>query len=324
MPRSTNQPTQSTSGGTSPIPVRTGSGAARNRRLFVLGSLLLNSTITARGQEPDTLGDSSRSQPPSAATPAVPRNSMSGPLDADAAALRAETVERLRVFEPTVTTDAVPSTESSRPRTTAGPISPAVATPSTNSLGAAALPSPSSDPTSAKPLPDLLRDRLRWLKEYENASLALQKATHPEPSPAQEAAEAKEELARLKEILSRAAQSPESVLPPLFRGGAVKVSTALASEMKDVLESTSNELKDWKTKLETLRSEIAKWDSLQKSRHTERDTLFQQVTALTAKSQEYDAAVADAPTAVARRLAHERLVNFQWAARVETLRLQVT
>ena len=93
--------------------------------------------------------------------------------------------------------------------------------------------------------------------------------------------------------------------------------------MKDALESTSNELKDWKTKLETLRSEIAKWDSLQKSRHTERDRLFQQVTALTAKSQEYDAAVADAPTAAARRLAHERLVNFQWAARVETLRLQV-
>lgn len=172
-------------------------------------------------------------------------------------------------------------------------------------------------------LPDLLRDRLRWLKEYENASVALQKVNHPDPNPTQEAAEAKEELARLEDILSQATHSPESLLPQLFHGPSVKVSTEKAAEMKDALESTSNELKDWKTKLETLRSEIVKWDGLQKSRRNERDRIFQQVTTLTAKSQEYDAAVADAPTSVVRRLAHERLVNFQWAARVETLRLQV-
>jgi hypothetical protein len=323
MPRSTNQRTQSTSNRTARISARHGSRDVKTGRHFVLGSLLLILGITARGQEPDTRGDSSRSQPPSTTAPTVSRNSVVGPLDADAAALRAETLERLKVFEPTVTTDTVSSTEPTRPNTAAGPISPAAATPSTHSFGAAAVTSPSSDPTGSKSLPDLLRDRLRWLKEYESASVALQKAVHPEPSPAQEAAEAKEELARLKEILAQAAHSPESLLPPLFRGPTAKVSTAIASEMKDALESTSNELKDWTTKLETLRSEIAKWDSLQKSRHTERDRLFQQVTALTAKSQEYDAAVADAPTALARRLAHERLVNFQWAARVETLRLQV-
>jgi hypothetical protein len=209
-----------------------------------------------------------------------------------------------------------------RTNTAAGPITTAVATPSTNSAPAAH-PSPSSDPTGRKSLPDLLRDRLRWLKEYENLSVALQKATHPQPSPTQEAAEAKEELTRLEDILSQAAQTPESLLPQLFRGPTVKVSTAQSSEMKDALESTSNDLKEWKSKLETLRSEIVKWDGLQKSRRTERDKIFQQVTSLTAKSQEYDAAVADAPTAIARRLAQERLVNFQWAARVEMLRLQV-
>jgi len=264
-----------------------------------------------------------RSQSSPAAAPIVARNSAGGPLDADVASMRAETLERLKALDPTGTTEAVSSPEPARSNTPAGPNSQAVATASTSSSGAAELPSPSSDPNKGKPLPDLLRDRLRWLKEYDNASVALQKATHPEPSPTQEVAELKEELARLKAILSQAAQSPESLLPPLFRGPTVKVSASLATELKDALESTSSELKDWKTKLETLRSEISKWDNSQKSRHSERDRLFQQVTALTAKSQEYEAAVADAPTAAARRLAHERLVNFQWAARVESLRLQV-
>ena len=93
--------------------------------------------------------------------------------------------------------------------------------------------------------------------------------------------------------------------------------------MKDAIESTGNELKDWKTKLETLRSEIAKWNSRMKSRRNERDRIFQRVTTLTAKSQEFKSAVTDAPTAAVRRLAHERLINFEWELRVESLRLRV-
>jgi hypothetical protein len=323
MSRSTNQPIQSTSCRTSPGPIRPGTVVARTRRLFALGSLMLTFTNSVGGQEPAQRGDFSASPGPYPAAAAVPRNSTVGPSDIDAAALRVETLERLKVFEPTITTDALPSSEAMRPITAYGPIPPAAQTRSTNAIGTAAPPSPSIDPTEIKSLPDLLRDRLRWLNEHENASVALQKATHPDPSPAQEAAEVKEELAKLKDILSQAAQSPGSLLPQLFRGPTIKVSAALASEMKDALESTSNELKDWKTKLESLRSEIAKWDGLQKSRHTERDRIFQQMTTRTAKSHEYEAAVAGAPTAQARRLAHERLVNFQWAARVESLRLQV-
>ena len=51
----------------------------------------------------------------------------------------------------------------------------------------------------------------------------------------------------------------------------------LGSEMKDAIEATTNELKEWKTKLETLRSEIAKWDSLAERTAAERDKLFQRV-----------------------------------------------
>ena len=323
MPRSTNPPIESRSDGISRLPARPDSRTAKTCRLFVLCTLLLNVTIAARGQKFDAPGEASGSQQSSATAAKAPLNAAGAPLDADAAALRAETLERLKVFEPRVTGDAVPSTSTPRPSAVGGPNLPAAAAPATNALGAPALPAIASDPTGARPLPELLRDRLRWLTEYENASAALQKATHPEPSPAQETAEAKEELARLKEILAQAAQSSESLLPPLFRGQMVKVTPALASEMKDALESTSNEVKEWKSKLESLRGEIAKWDSLQKSRLIERDRLFQHVTALTAKSQEYDTAVADAPTAQTRRLAHEQLVNFQWAVRVETLRLQV-
>ena len=82
-------------------------------------------------------------------------------------------------------------------------------------------------------------------------------------------------------------------------------------------------MKDWKSKLETLRGEIAKWNSLMNARRAERDSLFQRVTSLTAKNEEFKSAVTDAQTAAERRLAHERLINFEWQLRVESLRLRV-
>jgi len=169
----------------------------------------------------------------------------------------------------------------------------------------------------------LLQDRLRWLDEYDEASRTLKQATHPQPSPEEQADKAKAELLRLQNILSQARAAPEALLPPLFGGSPAAATSVLASEMKDAIEATSNELKDWKTKLEILRSEIARWNSLQNARRAQRDRLFQQVTTLTAKSAEYEAAVSDAQTAAARQLAHERLVNFQWQAQVEALRLKV-
>ncbi len=93
--------------------------------------------------------------------------------------------------------------------------------------------------------------------------------------------------------------------------------------MKDALEAAITEMAEWKSKVETLRSQTAKWEGLQKSRQAERDKVFQRVTNLKAKSVEFEGAVTDAQTAHARQIAQEELVNFQWEARVESLRLQV-
>jgi potassium efflux system protein len=92
--------------------------------------------------------------------------------------------------------------------------------------------------------------------------------------------------------------------------------------MKDALEATTNDLKEWKSKLETLRTEVVNWESRQNARRVERDKLFQRVAALKARGAEREAD-AGVQTARARRLAQERLINLEWEARVEALRLQV-
>ena len=134
------------------------------------------------------------------------------PDEADAAALRAETLEQLKAFEPTSSTDATTNGRSSQVRLGVGARRHLRAAGDT-----AALSSTSSDPAVKKSLPALLQDRLRWLNEYDAARLALQKATHPEPSPEQQAAEAKAECRNCGNILTQAAQRPRSLLPPLFR-----------------------------------------------------------------------------------------------------------
>ena len=92
--------------------------------------------------------------------------------------------------------------------------------------------------------------------------------------------------------------------------------------MKDSLEATTHELKEWKSKLEALRIEVVNGESRQSAQRTERDKLFQRVTLMKTQGAEREA-VASASTARARRLAQERLINFEWKSRVEALRLQV-
>jgi hypothetical protein len=173
------------------------------------------------------------------------------------------------------------------------------------------------------PLRDLLEERLRLLDEYDKTSHALDRVTHPKPTPEQQSAEARAELRELDTVLSLADLGPEVLLPPLFRGTSVAVSRTLPSEMKAALEATSNEVKEWRIKLETLKSEIARWDGQQNARRAERDKLFQGLATLKAKSGEFDSAVTDALSVEARRLARERLVNFEWQMRVQSLRLQL-
>jgi potassium efflux system protein len=233
-----------------------------------------------------------------------------GPTEADVASLRAQTSEQVKALEPASSTAAV-----SPSATTVGSRLSSTPTPAPG-------PALSTQATSDKPLRDILQARLRWLEEYDKAVEALKKASNPELSPEHQMDESKKELRRLHADLGQAAKQPETLLPRAYRGLSAGGSPALSAEMKDGLVTTTNDLKEWKTKLETLRSEVANWESRQNARRAERDKLFQRVATMKARGKEREV-VAGAPTAVARRLNQERLTNLEWEMRVETLRLQV-
>jgi hypothetical protein len=239
--------------------------------------------------------------------------------EADTAALRAETIDRLKGY------DSGKATTGTNPTSfgTTDPGSASQSPPPSTAVDSPVFSPSSGNRVIANSVPALLHERLRWLAEYDAACAALQKATHPEPSPSQQLEEARAEIAHVRTILSQADQKPEGLLPKQFRGKAVDVSSTLGSEMKDAIEATTNELKDWKNKLEGLRGEVARLNSLSNAKRSERDTLFQRVTALNAKGEEHESAVTDALSTGERRLAHERLVNFEWELRVESLRLRL-
>jgi potassium efflux system protein len=214
--------------------------------------------------------------------------------ETEVAALKAETARQIKALETSTPGESAANHKGSQP--------------------SAARPEPTAD----QPLRQLLQDRLRWLDEYDQATKALKKAISPEPNPEQELAEAQEERKRVERALAQAAKDRESLLPEAYR----HQTAGLGVDLKDVLEAATNTLKDRKSKLETLRSNAAHWESQQAARQTERDKLFQQVATMKARTVERDA-IAGAITAQARRLAQERLVNFQWQVRVAALRLEV-
>ena len=285
-----------------------------NQPVILILPLMLALSSTVQAQDRESQGEPAHSRSSSTTSSA----GASG--EPDVAALRAETIERLKAYEPIAAGSAATSAGLSRSNLASSPVARSVGVPSASSAGTAALSSVSSEPTLKKPLPVLLRDRLGLLNEYDEISRTLQQTNHPDPSPERQVADAKSELVRLQSILS---QDPETLLPAMFRGQSANNSTAAGSAMKDAIEATRSDLKEWKTKLETLRAEIAKWSSLQNARSAERDRLFQRVSTLSARREEYEAAVTDAQTTGARQLARERLVNFEWEARVESLRLQL-
>ena len=177
--------------------------------------------------------------------------------------------------------------------------------------------------TTDKPLRELLEIRLRWLEEYERATEALRKATSPDPSPEAQRTQAKAELLRLQEILHEGAATADALLPAVFRNPRPNDVNALATEMRNALDAERNDLKEWKAKIESLRLEIAKAESSRNARQSERDKVFQRVATLEAKSSEFEGPVTTAVTAEARQLAQEKLVNFEWESRVESLRLRL-
>jgi len=326
MPRSSKHVNGLKAAGTARAPGRPWNPSALNRALGLVFSATIVLGLAGGGQGPESRAEPVPLQEPANGAPLPDKAPGAAAVGPETAALRAEALERLKVFEASAAPDAATSTGTARPSPASGLAAGSVPARPGRPVGSSSL-ATAADPTVKKSIPELLHDRLGWLDEHERLSLALQQATQPERSPERQASEAKAELERLQRILTQAAKAPETLLPPSVRGSSGQVSTMLSSEMKAALEAaleaTTNELKEWKAKIQTLRSEVAKSDSLQNVRRAERDKIFQRVTTLGAKREEFEAAVTDAQAAHERRLAQERLVNFEWEARVESLRLHV-
>ena len=307
MPRSRNHAREAASAPTATLSLPTGCGPATPSLWGWMLAAVILMVSPARGQGPQ---QGPAAQPTTAlAVPAarVGLPNATPPPEADAASLRAQTLKQLKALEAASAAPATPSSQpnGAGPRTGSTPSAPATSPPA----------------AADKPLQELLQDRVRWLDEHDKALKELKKARHPDPSPEQQVIEARNELSRLQAILAEAARQPETLLPPSFRGLGPGGAAPLSAEMKEALEARTIEVKEGKSKLETLRAEVMKQEAQQTARRAERDRLFQQVAMLKAKGAD-PAAVAAATTARARGLAHERLINSEWESRVEALRLQ--
>jgi len=290
------------------------------RVVSVVVSVLVVLGLTAQGRLRETKADPFPPQQRGNASPASA--SPSSPPDIEAAAVRSETLERLKAFEAVTTRDAAVA-GTTTPKTASGSNAGSVAPSSTTRTATPPLATVATDHAHRTSIREILNDRIHLLDEYAKTSLALKSVTNPDPSPEQQADEAKAELNRLETKLAQAAKAPETLLPSSLIKPSAGVAGPLGPELKDALAATTNEVKDWKTRIETLRGEMGKWEGQQNARRAERDKVFQQLESLKVKRKDFEAAVTDAQTAEGRRLAQERLVNFQWEERVETLHLQV-
>jgi len=188
------------------------------------------------------------------------------------------------------------------------------------------------DKPAARAIGELLAERKRLLSEWEKAARDRAGAEHPEPSPEHEAAQNKADLEKTHALLEQAAKSPDSLLPEVFQaqaqaqaqapGAGIAPSEARLGEMKEAIDAARNELKDRAAELETLRADGTRTLTSQVAKErAERDKVHQEFVALTSRRGERSAAIASASSVEARDLARDRLINFDWEARVVAERL---
>ena len=278
--------------------------------------------VTSRGKERDAAAALIQPQQPTAQSSSQAGNPAAGNGESEAASLRAATLEQLKGIGAVTAPVSAAASGSAAAEPDAGAATGSAAPKPDGSLPVSSLSSISIDLGAQKPLQKLLQDRLYWLDEYGKLMSAHKTASSPESNPEHQAAQAKSELTNLNGMLTQATGAPETLLPPSFKTSG-KAPAVVVAEMKDAIEATTNELGEWKGKVEALKSAKADRESKQKARAAERDKVFQRVTTLKSKGTDHESAVTDAQTLEHRRLAQERLINYQWEVRVESLRLQV-
>jgi hypothetical protein len=290
---------------------RSGLGAhAVERAVAALLAIGIILGMTGRGPIRGSLAaETDPQQPPAQASAPASRSPNDG--ESETASLRAETQERLKSMGAVATPDGAPAASGTG------------ATKADSPAPSAAVSSISADQIAQKPQQKVLQDRLHWLDEHAKLALALKKATSPESSPEHQTDRLKADLKQLEAMLAQAAKNPEAVLPPAFLKTPGTAPAVVATEMKDAIDATAHELGDWKNKAEALKSGKAERESVKKQNAAERDKAFQLVTTLKARDLEFEKAVLDAQHPEQVQLARERLINYQWQVKVESLRLQV-
>src|SRR5262245_16143646 len=215
------------------------------RALGCLLAVTVPPLITARGQEPRIGTEPQPSPSAEARSVSQLTAQQAGPSEAEIGVLRSEATNQFKALQAAsaIATPVPPSRTAVNQRSALPPTSEPASSPA---------------PPADKPLHDLLQERLNLLDEYEMASNTLKKTLNPEPSPAQQTAEAKEELRRLATALDQFSQRPETLLPEVFRNLSTAGAATLGNEVKEALERTSNDLKECTLKLETLRTEKVK------------------------------------------------------------------
>jgi potassium efflux system protein len=281
---------------------------------MIVSVLIILSAISL-GQEPQR--ESSQVRSDVAGSLLTSRDT--APSPAEVVALRLETAKRLGQLEGAAETTARAGAGSIDPASSSRVSAGAEAAKSATAAGPVMAHATTLEPSLKKSVRELLQERLGLLQEYEKLSGALEKARDPDAGPERQAAAARLELKRLEDLASTSARDPGSLLPPSFRHTA----GTLTQEMKDDLDAIANDLKEHKSQLEGLANEIQKRQGEQKSLRVERDKLFQRVASLKAKGGEFEKGMADAQSAGAQQLARERLLNLQWEALLESLRLRL-
>ena len=325
MPRKTKKPLRSRAASALEACIRPSSSGLNigTRAVVMVFAIVIIVSVTGRGQDRDSRGAAANPGQPPAQTrhsPGIPMSNFEGKHDE--ASVRNEIVERLK--ELGATPDSGPPSSavaagSEFTRTGSRSVG-VVAEDPARSAGLLAV---SSDHLTQKPLQKLLQTRLQLLDEHSRLTMALKKATGLGLAPEHQTEQFKAELSQIQTMLKQAENSPETLLPDSFHKTAGVSHTVVASEIKDAIEATARDLDDWKSRMETLRSGRTDRESSKKARAAERDKSFKLVTSLSATSREYEKAVTDAQSVGERQLAQERLVNYDWEVRVESLRLRV-
>ena len=177
----------------------------------------------------------------------------------------------------------------------------------------------------SKAIREALDERIKWLDEWDRIEKARIEAERTDKSPEREDAEQKAELERVRATLDQAAKDPESLLPGSFRVGPEGFNTAVQAEMKEAIDATQADLKK-STQAATELEESSRKTGVQLAGlRAERDKLHQRCITQAARRADREKPLNDpAASPQARELAAERLLSFDWEARVEceSLRLK--